>query len=291
MKEVGHDEPLRAIGLLLAAMLFFSCSDAASKVLTASLPAIEIAWLRYSTFSVIVIGIAALNGMAPSKLWPSRPIYQLVRAVSVLGSSVLFIAGLSYLPMAEATAIAFVAPLLVTALSIPLLGETVGIRRWMAVVVGLVGALIVIRPGTSAFNAAALFPLFSAASWAIALIVTRKASGDDAVTTLTWAALTGFGVLSAIVPFIWVPIGWRELMLGIVGGACSTVAHYLTVLALRIGRASMLAPFSYSQLIWSGALGFLIFGALPDLWTWSGAAVIAASGIYTAHRERVRARA
>jgi drug/metabolite transporter (DMT)-like permease len=289
VREIGRDEPLRAIGLLLAAMLFFSCSDAASKILTASLPAIEIAWLRYVVFALILLSIAALQGTGPTKLWPSRPIYQAVRAAGVLGSTVLFITGLRYLPMAEATSITFISPLLVTALSIPLLGETVGIRRWMAVLVGLAGVLIVIRPGTSAFNAAALFPLLSAASWAIALIATRKTSGDNAVTALTWAALAGLGVLSAMVPFVWVPIGWHELMLGIVTGVCSTIAQWLIVLAFRLGRASVLAPFSYSQLIWSSTLGFLIFGAFPDLWTWVGAAVIAASGIYTAHREHVRA--
>jgi drug/metabolite transporter (DMT)-like permease len=289
MPEAGRDDPLRAIGLLLGAMLFFSCSDAASKVLTSTLPAIEIAWLRYAVFALILLSVAFLRGTSLQGLRSTRPFFQAVRAAGMLGSSVLFITGLRYLPMAEATSISFISPLIVTALSIPLLGETVGIRRWTAVLVGLAGVLIVIRPGTSAFNTAALLPLLSAASWAIALIATRKASGDNAVTALTWAAVAGFGVLSAMVPFVWVPIGWRELMLGIVTGVCSTIAQWLIVLAFRYGRASVLAPFSYSQLIWSSALGFVVFGAFPDLWTWVGAAVIAGSGIYTAHRERVRA--
>jgi len=284
-----REEPLKAIALLVAAMAFFSCSDAASKIMTANLSAIEIAWVRYTIFTGIMAGLVLGSGSGLSVLRSKRPHFQALRALGVLTSSVIFVVGLRYLPMAEAASISFISPLLVTALSIPLLGETVGIRRWAAVLVGLLGVVIVIRPGTSAFDPAALFPIVSATCWALALIATRQTSGDNALTALSWAALAGFLVLSALVPFVWTPLGIEDLALGLVTGITSTIGHWLIVLAFRKGTASVLAPLVYTQLIWSSGLGYLVFGAVPDLWTFVGAAIIASSGIYTAHRERVRA--
>ena len=271
---------------MLAALAFFSCSDAASKLMTVTLPAVEVAWLRYCVFALLMLGTAAYMG-AGQALHSRRPVLQTLRALGVLGSSVFFITGLAFLPMAEATAITFVSPVMVTALSIPFLGEVVGWRRWSAVAVGLLGVLIVIRPGTGAFEAAAILPVLSAASWAVALVVTRKMSGSDgSLVALTYAAVVGLGVTSGIVPFVWVAPGWREIGLSLVTGGASTAAQWLGVLAFQQARASVLAPFSYSQLVWSGLLGFFIFHNVPDGWTLVGAAVIIASGLYTAHRER-----
>jgi len=286
-EPVPHrDRPLRGIALMLAALAFFSCSDAASKLMTASLPAVEVAWLRFCVFTLLMLGVTVFSG-GRSALRSRRPGLQALRALGVMGSSILFIMGLAFLPMAEATAISFVSPLMVTALSIPILGEVVGWRRWSAVAVGLLGVLIVVRPGTGAFDTAAIFPLLSAASWAVALVVTRKMSGADGpLVALTYAAIVGLLVTSAIVPFEWVNPGWREIGLALVTGGASTIAQWLVVLAFQKARASVLAPFSYSQLVWSGLLGFLVFGSVPDGWTLIGAAVIIASGLYTAHRER-----
>jgi drug/metabolite transporter (DMT)-like permease len=283
---ISRDRPLRGIGLMIVALAFFSCSDAASKVMTASVPAIEVAWLRFCVFALLMLGTALISGQS-SALRSQRPTLQTLRALGVLGSSVLFIMGLAFLPMAEATAIAFISPVIVTALSIPFLGEVVGWRRWSAVAVGLLGVLIVVRPGTGAFDAAAVFPLLSAASWAVALVVTRKMSGADGpIVALTYAAVVGLVVLSAMVPFWWVAPGWPEIGLAVVTGVTSTIAQWLVVVAFQQARASVLAPFAYSQLIWSGLLGYLIFGNVPDQWTIAGATVIIASGLYTAHRER-----
>jgi drug/metabolite transporter (DMT)-like permease len=284
--SISHDRPLRGIALMLAALAFFSCSDAASKLMTASLPAVEVAWLRYCAFTLLMLGTAAFTGRAQA-LRSRKPVLQVLRALGVLGSSIFFIMGLAFLPMAEATAIAFVSPMLVTALSIPILGEVVGWRRWSAVAVGLIGVLIVVRPGAGAFDPAALFPVLSAFSWAVALVVTRKMSGSESsLVSLTYAAVVGLLVTSALVPFTWVTPGWREMGLGLVTGVASTIAQWLVVLAFQQARASVLAPFSYSQLVWSGLLGLLIFGSVPDRWTMAGAAVIIASGLYTANRER-----
>ena len=282
----NRDRPLRGIALMIAALAFFSCSDAASKLMTATLPAVEVAWLRFCVFTLLMLGVAAFAG-GREALRSRRPGLQALRALGVMGSSVLFIMGLAFLPMAEATAISFVSPLMVTALSIPILGEVVGWRRWSAVGVGLLGVLIVVRPGTGAFDTAAILPILSAASWAVALVVTRKMSGADGpLVSLTYAAIVGLLVTSALAPFEWVNPGWREIGLALVTGGASTMAQWLVVLAFQQARASVLATFSYSQLVWSGLLGFLVFGSVPDGWTLTGAAVIIASGLYTAHRER-----
>ena len=196
-----------------------------------------------------------------------------------------------YLPIAEATATSFAAPLFITALSIPLLGEKVGPRRWAATFVGLLGVLIVVRPGTDAFQPASILPLVAALTWASAVVVTRRTSaGDTALTTLAYSAIIGVVVLTALLPIVWAPPDWRTLAFGTLIGCAATAGHWLIVIAFRFGDASVLAPFTYTQLVWSTTLGAILFGAAPDVWTLLGASVIVASGLYTAHREQVRAR-
>jgi drug/metabolite transporter (DMT)-like permease len=290
LRVARRDDPWRGILLILGAVFFFSCSDAASKFLTGTLPVLQVAWFRFVVFAIVMVPTAiASQGFAG--LRARQPRLQILRAIGVLGSAVFFVVGLGTLPMAEATTMAFVSPIFVTALSIPFLGETVGLRRWAAVLVGLLGVMIVVRPGFGAFDSAAIYPILSALSWAVTLIITRKtADVDGAVTALAYAALVGFLALSAVVPFIWTPMGWREIMIGAATGIASTVAQGLIVLAYRHASASLLAPFFYSQLVWSVGLGILVFGDVPDAWTFAGAGVIVGSGLYTAHRERIRAR-
>ena len=283
------DEPLRAILLVVAAMALFSISDATSKHLSASLPAIEIAWLRWVGFVAIM---APFVLRSRGQVLRSRaPGLQVLRTLGLLGSALFFIAGLAHLPLASASAIAFAAPLLVTALSIPLLGEKVGARRWAAVAVGLLGVLVVIRPGSGTFGVAALLPLLSAVSWAFGMIFTRQLGGiDRASTTMTYSALVGLAVLTLLVPLDWRTPSLPQLGLAAGMAVASTAAQFLVVSAYRLARASVLAPVSYIQLLWSGLLGLLIFGNVPDFWTLTGAAIIMGSGIYTAHRERLNAR-
>src|SRR5919198_2546399 len=159
--SVVADQPFAAIGLILVAMLFFSLMDGASKVLTEEFPILQIAWGRY--FFVLVFLAPFLLQDRAKRLRSKRPHLQIARGFCMLGSSIFFVAGLAQLPIAEATSLGFVAPFFVTALSIPLLGEKVGIRRWSALVVGFIGILIVVRPGSAAFNPAAFLPIASAA--------------------------------------------------------------------------------------------------------------------------------
>jgi drug/metabolite transporter (DMT)-like permease len=282
------DRPFRGIALILASTVFLGTSDVTAKYLSASLPSIEITWIRFLVFAMIM-SPAMLPGSPLYALPTGRPGLQLLRGAALLGSSLFFISGLRFLPIAEASATGFVAPLFVTALSIIFLSEKVGLRRWIATAIGLVGVIIILRPGTGAFHPAAFFPLVSALAWACTLIMTRMMSGKDrAITTMTYSSIAGVCILSALVPFVWVAPTWHDILFGILIGVASTAGQWIVVLAFRYADASVLAPFSYTQLLWVSILGFLIFGELPDIWTVTGAAFIVASGLYTAHRERVR---
>jgi drug/metabolite transporter (DMT)-like permease len=282
------DRPLRGITLLLVSSIFLGTSDATSKYLSTTLPSIEIAWIRFLVFAAIMVP-AMVPGSPLFALRTQRPRLQVTRGMALLGSSLLFISGLRFLPIAEASATSFVSPLFVTALSIFFLGEKVGLRRWFATAVGLLGVLIVLRPGTSAFHPAAFFPVVSAFAWACTLILTRKMSGQErTVVTMTYSSIVGFAVLCALVPLVWVTPSWHDILLGLIIGVASTAGQWIVVLAFRYADASVLAPFSYVQLLWVTFLGFVIFGEVPDVWTVVGAAFIVASGLYTAHRERVR---
>jgi drug/metabolite transporter (DMT)-like permease len=276
---------------MVASTVFFAGGDVLAKALSASLPAVEIVWLRYISLSLLLVPFV-LRRRQGIRLRSRRPELQVLRGLGMVGSALLFTLGLPFLPVADATAIYFVSPILITALAIPLLGERVGWRRWTAALVGLVGVLIVIRPGTGSFQPAAILPVLGASCWAGAAIATRLMSGtDQATTTLAYSAAVGLGLLTCLVPFVWVTPTGAELGLALAMGALSSAGHGLIVLAYRHASASVIAPFSYIQLIWAGALGLVVFGSVPDRLTVLGAAVIAASGLYTAHRERVRASA
>jgi drug/metabolite transporter (DMT)-like permease len=282
------DRPFKGIALVLASTIFLGTSDVTAKYLSATLPSIEIAWIRFLVFAVIMTP-AMMSASPLYALQTNRLGLHLMRGAALLGSSLFFISGLRFLPIAEASATGFVAPLFVTALSIIFLGEKVGLRRWIATGVGLVGVLIILRPGTGAFHPAAFFPLVSALAWACTLIMTRMMSGTErAITTMTYSSIAGLFILSALVPFVWVTPTWHDIAFGIFIGVASTAGQWIVVLAFRYADASVLAPFSYTQLLWVSVLGFFIFGEVPDAYTITGAAFIVASGLYTAHRERVR---
>ena len=280
--------PLRGILFLIASTVVFSVADVITKQLASTLPPPEVAWMRYVTFALFIIPFVLIKG-GPALFRSQRPGLQVVRGLGMVGSSIMFIQSLPHLPVADATAIFFVSPILIMALSVLFLGESVGWRRWTAAAFGLLGVMIIVRPGTGAFQSAAFLPILSASSWAVGAVVTRKITGDHALTTLAYSALVGSAVLSALMPFNWVTPNGTEIALGLCMGILFAIGHWFVVLAYRHGNASLIAPFSYVQLIWAGSLGYLVFGTLPDSWTITGACLIAISGFYTAYRERIRA--
>ncbi len=280
--------PLRGILLLVGSTVFFAFTDVMTKQLTESLPITQIAWIRYMTFALAMVPFAYVTG-GPTLFRSARPGLQSVRAFAMVVSTLLFVLCLQTMPVADASAIFFVAPILIMALSIVFLGERVGIRRWCAAAVGLLGVLIVIRPGSGAFQMAALLPLLSAACWALGAIITRKTGGDHPLTTMIYTGIVGALSLSAIVPFEWVNPGRDTALLAVAAGGMFAIGQWFLIMAYRQGDASVIAPFSYTQLVWAGVLGFWVFGTVPDALTILGAGIIAASGLYTAYRERVRA--
>jgi drug/metabolite transporter (DMT)-like permease len=276
----------RGILCALAAWLLFACMDAGSKQLAESYSIVQILWVRFVALMVIAAWLARRQG-GNAALRTRRFWLQSARSLLLVVEIGLFILTITVLPLADAHAILAVTPLLVTALSVPLLGERVGIRRWSAIGIAFIGVLIIVRPGFGVVHPMALVALLCASMFALYQILTRIASRDDpAMTTLFYTALMGVIALTAIGPFSWTPpdlFGWALFGLVAVLGASG---HFLLIKALQLAPASVLQPYSYTMLIWATVVGFEVFGNLPDLATVLGAAVIAASGIYTFARER-----
>ncbi len=289
----GDRAPLNnARGLLLMAsgMFLFSATDAAGKFLTESFHALQIVWFRHLGLVVGALVLLALRG--PALFRTGRIALQAARGVLAACSSLLFIAAVAFVPLADAVAVAFVAPFMVTVMGALILREPGGLRRWAAVVIGFVGAMIVIRPGLGVVHPAAFLVIVAASLFAVRQIISRYLSAsDDTGTTVAYTALAGGLLLSLPLPFFWrTPETTLELALLIAIGVMAAGAETLVIKALEIGQSVVLAPMQYSMMIWSGLYGFLIFSDFPDFYTFVGAAIIMASGLYTLHRERVVAR-
>ena len=284
--DPGAADIRRGIALMLATTCMFVSLDVLAKYVTQSYPVVQAVWARYFFHGVLLV--ALLRGRLPAHFRTRRPMLQLVRSALLLATTLLFFLGLRSMKVVEASSIMFAGPLLVTALSMPLLGEHVGPRRWTAVVFGFCGALVIVRPGTGMMQPAAVYPLLAVYCYALYQIATRQlARHDSSVTTLVYTAVVGGLVTTALLPWNWVTpdaFAWL-LMAGL--GVFGAAGHYLLIRALSCAPAAVIAPFGYSSLLWSTSLGFLVFGELPDAWTLAGAGIIIASGLYVLRRERV----
>jgi drug/metabolite transporter (DMT)-like permease len=275
------------IAVMIAGMVILASTDAVSKHLTLSYAVIQILWVRFVVFAGVGTFLAfRKNGV--QGLRTKRPVAQVVRALVLNLANFIFVYSLSQMPMADAHSIMAIAPLLITAASVPLLGEVVGIRRWLAIAVAFGGMLIILRPGTGVFDPVSLVPLAGACCFASYTILTKVISRDDShETTLFYTGVIGFVLMSALAPFVWVDPGGIDWLWLIVAGIGGTLAHVCIIMALHMAPASTLQPFNYTMLVWATVLGFLVFGDLPDSWTVTGALVIVASGLYSWHRERL----
>jgi drug/metabolite transporter (DMT)-like permease len=277
---------LGGIGFMLAMTVCFSTLDASAKFVTHELPLWMVMWGRY-IFHFLFIMVFVLRG-APGKILKTRNIkMQVLRSFLIFSAGITFWAGLMYLPLADCTIMAFISPLLVTILSVLFLGEKFGSHRWKVVVVGLVGALVVIRPGMGIVSWAAVLPLMAAAFYATLQITTRVLGlRDSALTTLFYTSTCGMVFSSVMVVFFWqTPTLYQWLMLmwlGLIGA----IGHYFMIKAFESAPASLLAPFDYATLVWATLLGYFIFGDFPDGWTILGAVIIVFSGLYLVRRER-----
>ncbi|MEM7169796.1 MAG: DMT family transporter [Pseudomonadota bacterium] len=290
-QDEAKDRPLVAIFLLLSAMAIVPAMDACAKWLSAEFDVLQITWARYFFHMMAILPLVVWrHGLR--NLWPARPALQLVRSGFLFGSTVFFFAAIARMPMADALAMVFVSPLIVTALSPWLLGEHVGPRRWGAVAVGFLGTCIIVRPdlsGSTTLQGGALFALSAGCLYALYTLSTRKLSGSaPPLVTLTFTSLTGAVIMTAIVPFVWKTPDAQAWLLMVIMGLIAAGGHYLIILAFERAPASLLAPFGYSEIVWTALLGYVIFGNFPDSWTWLGIAVVVACGIYISLREAKR---
>jgi drug/metabolite transporter (DMT)-like permease len=282
--------PLRAIGLIVVALLLFSCLDATAKYLSAEHPVPQLVWARYFFHTLLMLAFLGPRRTGEIVKTGRLPL-QVVRSTLLLLATLCFFTAISFIPLATATTIAFVSPLFVTALSVPILGERVGPRRWIAVAIGFLGVLLVIRPGIGDIHPAMFLPLGMAFFYGLYQILTRRLSDTEPpLTTLFYTATVGAALTTLFVPFFWEAPSTQAWLLMVAMGFFGGFGHLLLIQAFRYAPASMLAPFSYVQLVWVTILGFLIFGDLPDAYTTAGAAVIVGSGLFVFYREGVRAR-
>jgi drug/metabolite transporter (DMT)-like permease len=283
--------PTTAIACMLAAMSVMPVVDSISKHLAATYSPEQITWMRNLVHALVILPVAvAVNGV--DGLQAQARLLQLVRAAAFVLMTTAYITALRTMPLAEALAIVFVFPFLVTILSAIFLGERVGAFRWTAVVIGFAGVGLVIRPGMNVMNAGAPWALAAAVCTAVYVVLTRKLSAHTGnLTLLFWPAALGTLMLSPFVPANWVTPYGTDLGLLVLIGVLAAAGHMLIILAFRFGEASLVAPFNYTQFIMASILGYLLFADFPDLFTLFGIALIIAAGVVVAVREqRLRSR-
>jgi drug/metabolite transporter (DMT)-like permease len=269
---------LKAIVLMLGSMALFTALDTCAKLIGRDLPLGMAVFFRYAVaLALSLLLVWYLGGRHFPKT--QRPFLQALRGLLLLAATSCNFFAMQYLQLAQVSAIFFMIPLLVCALSVPILGEHVGLRRWFAVLVGFCGVLVIMRPGTSDFHWSMLVSLLSAFLGSLYNITTRMVGRTDVGL---------FGALGALVPgtLAWqMPVGWQWFPL-IMMGVCGTIGHFMIIEAHRLAPASTIAPFIYSQIIWMTIAGAVVFEQYPDAWTLLGAAVVVMSGIYVFNRER-----
>ena len=278
-----------AIAMLVIAYVFFTGLDATAKLLSSEFETALIVWFRNIVsfgMVVVVLGpVGTTRALACNRLW-----LQILRGLLLLLSTLFNFLALRHLPLVITVSIMFSAPLMITALSVPILKETVGIRRWMAVLAGFIGVLVILRPGLGGLHWSAVFSALAALSFSLYSITTRLVSyTDSSKTSWVYSALVATALITPVLPFVWQSPGdltsWALMLsMGLYGG----IGHYLMIAAHQRAPSSVLAPFIYTHIISMATAGYLLFGDVPTPMTLVGVAIIIASGLYVLHRERLR---
>ena len=290
MPDTNHTEtatPLSAILLMLTAGMLFSCLDASAKYLVLSgMSAPFVSWFRFAEH--VVLAMIFLQVWKRPQVFKANNLpLQVLRAMFMFGSTIMNFLALQTLQLAETISIFFFAPMVITALAGPLLGEWAGWRRWMAILVGLVGVIVITRPGFGTFGIGHVYTLLAMTSYCFYVLLTRKMSAtESAESLLFYSALTPAIVMLPALPLYGSvpPTAWHWavlLGLGFFGG----FGHWMLIKAYQRATTSALAPYPYMQMLWMVLLGYVAFGQLPDRWTVAGALIIAGSGLYIIHRE------
>lgn len=276
------------IMLMLCAMFMFSAGDTIAKFLTSTLHPVQIIWFRQLGLFVGVIILLLYKGR--SILVTSQPGLQLLRGTLVVFSSLLFVYAVRYVQLADAVAASFVAPFFLIIAGALLLKEKMGLHRWIAVIVGFLGAIIVIRPGMGVVHPAAMLVVLAAALYAARQVIGRfLADSDKTITTITYTAITSSILISIPLPFFWQwPQSTTQWLLLVSMAMVASLGEILIIKALEVAETTVVAPIHYTLIVWGTIYGFLVFDDLPDSWTLIGTLIIVVAGIYTLRRESVR---
>ena len=280
---------MKAVILNISAWMLLPFMDGLAKFLSQEIHFLQVVWGRYFFMALLSLVITFLFFRQHLK-WPNNFPIQLIRSFFLFLSTIFFFYAISIISLSEALTLMFVYPVIATILSSIILKEKVGPRRWVAVIIGFIGVLFVIRPGFNEINLATIMALGTGVCYAFYIISTRKLSSiDNPLMTLIFTGLSGAIAISLIVPFFWSWMSITEWILLITLAAIGTLAHLLLILSLKYAEASKLAPLAYSEIIMNSIIGYYFFGDFPDRWVWIGLVIIIASGVYISFRENIKA--
>ena len=277
----------RAILLMISAIFCFSVMDAAVKALAPLVGVLPALWARYAgqMLLVFLLVLPRLRQVVQTRY----PVLQFLRSILLMSATAFFFTGISLIPLTDAAALMSTNPVLITLGAAIFLGESLGMRRISGIAAALIGAMIIIRPGSDVFSPAALLPLAAAACYSGYALLTRRVGADEDVwTSLFYTGMVGTVLLSLAVPFQWQTPDAAGLGLMILVALAGTVGQLALIRAFSQGEAAMLAPYSYTGLAFAACWGFVFFSEIPDFWTIFGSLVIAVAGIYVWHRETYR---
>jgi len=283
--------PLRGMALISIAVILFAVMDTLSKYLTRFYPVTYVLLARYLFHTLLVVAAVAPRHGSLFVRTP-HPRLQIFRGMLLVGASLLFVTAIKYMPLAEATAIQFVSPLVVTLLAVVFLKEKVELSRWLAILAGFTGVLIIIRPGSGIFSWASLLPLGTATLFASYQVLTRHFAGrENPYALIFYPGIVGTLTLAFTLPWTWVPPeNLSHFTMLAVAGMIGGIGHLILIRAYELAPASRLAPFSYTQLVWITLAGYLVFGHFPDHWSLTGIAILIAAGLYIATRQHLQDR-
>ena len=279
---------MKAISYNLLAWAILPFMDTIAKYLSSDLSFFQITWARY--FFTVFFALPLMFFFFRKNLtFSTQPKLQIARGLTLFFANILFFYSISIISMAKALTLAFIAPLITTALSPIILNEKVGLRRWSAVLIGFLGSLIVIRPGFIEFNLASIAALGTGFFYGIYVIITRKLhTSDSPLLTLLLTGVVGAVIASFFVPFVWINPSFTQWSLLALMGIFACLGHFFLILSLKYADASKLAPFSYFEIVTNVLLGYYFFSDFPGYWTWIGLLIIVFSGIYISLREQSR---
>jgi drug/metabolite transporter (DMT)-like permease len=284
-----NHKPLWGIALMIGAMLVFPFLDVVAKFLgNDGVPVVEIVWARLTIGMLITVPLL-LRSEGLQSLMPREPQLNMMRAGFIMVSTMMFFGALRYQGVAETLSIYFVQPLIITMLAPFMLNEKVGLRRWIAVLIGFIGVLIIIRPGFQSLNPGVFLSLGAGFGSAVSLVLTRKlAGGSSALANTFYTSLFGAIFASIIVFFFWKTPTLHQVQMFALLAAIGTLGNYLTIKAMQYAEASLIAPLGYTEMINAVLAGWYFFGDFPDRWTFVGVAILVACAIFISYRERIK---